>query len=73
MEFYKIIYLLRHFLLTGYRLPQPENTPENMYRLMMKCWSFEPSQRPHFSEIYTVIDTLLANTANGNGMVPIKE
>jgi hypothetical protein len=37
----------------------PENTPPEMYRLMLKCWSYESESRPHFDEIYTVVDVLL--------------
>ncbi|EAT33226.1 AAEL014512-PA, partial [Aedes aegypti] len=43
----------------GYRMPAPENTPPEMYRLMLKCWSYEPENRPHFDEIFTVVDALM--------------
>ncbi|XP_037909627.1 tyrosine-protein kinase Fer isoform X2 [Hermetia illucens] len=43
----------------GYRMPAPENTPPEMYRLMLKCWSAEPESRPHFDEIYTVVEALM--------------
>lgn len=43
----------------GYRMPAPDNTPAEMYRLMLKCWSYEPENRPHFDEIYTVVDALM--------------
>ncbi|XP_055615873.1 tyrosine-protein kinase Fer isoform X1 [Toxorhynchites rutilus septentrionalis] len=43
----------------GYRMPAPENTPPEMYRLMLKCWSYESENRPHFDEIYTVVDALM--------------
>ncbi|XP_058811965.1 tyrosine-protein kinase Fer isoform X4 [Topomyia yanbarensis] len=43
----------------GYRMPAPENTPPEMYRLMLKCWSYEPENRPHFDEIFTVVDALI--------------
>ncbi|XP_039431372.1 tyrosine-protein kinase Fer isoform X3 [Culex pipiens pallens] len=43
----------------GYRMPAPDNTPPEMYRLMLKCWSYEPENRPHFDEIYTVVDALM--------------
>ncbi|XP_055612815.1 tyrosine-protein kinase Fer isoform X2 [Uranotaenia lowii] len=46
----------------GYRMPAPENTPPEMYRLMLKCWSYEPENRPHFDEIYTVVDALMLCT-----------
>ncbi|XP_053679588.1 tyrosine-protein kinase Fer isoform X3 [Anopheles nili] len=46
----------------GYRMPAPEGAPPEMYRLMLKCWSYEPESRPHFDEIYSVVDALLLCT-----------
>ncbi|XP_031845294.1 tyrosine-protein kinase Fer isoform X5 [Nomia melanderi] len=43
---------------TGYRMPAPENTPDEIYRLMLRCWEYEPEKRPHFDQIYTVVETL---------------
>ncbi|XP_017757149.1 PREDICTED: tyrosine-protein kinase Fer isoform X1 [Eufriesea mexicana] len=42
----------------GYRMPAPENTPDEIYRLMLRCWEYEPDKRPHFDQIYTVVETL---------------
>ncbi|XP_033327022.1 tyrosine-protein kinase Fer isoform X5 [Megalopta genalis] len=42
----------------GYRMPAPENTPDEIYRLMLRCWEYEPEKRPHFDHIYTVVETL---------------
>lgn len=39
-------------------MPSPENAPTEMHRLMVKCWAYEPESRPHFDEIYTVVDVL---------------
>lgn len=44
--------------LTGYRMPLPDNTPDEMYRLMLKCWEYKPENRPNFEQIYTVVETL---------------
>ncbi|KFB41323.1 AGAP003651-PA-like protein [Anopheles sinensis] len=46
----------------GYRMPSPEGAPPEMYRLMLKCWSYEPESRPHFDEICSVVDALLLCT-----------
>ncbi|XP_021919830.1 tyrosine-protein kinase Fer isoform X3 [Zootermopsis nevadensis] len=43
---------------TGYRMPAPEGTPDEMYRLMLRCWEYEPENRPHFDQIFLVVDTL---------------
>ncbi|KAK7078538.1 hypothetical protein SK128_006417 [Halocaridina rubra] len=43
---------------SGYRMLAPPNTPEEMYQLMLKCWQYEPENRPHFQEIYESVDTI---------------
>ncbi|PNF39177.1 hypothetical protein B7P43_G01337 [Cryptotermes secundus] len=43
---------------SGYRMPAPEGTPDEMYHLMLRCWEYEPENRPHFDQIYLVVDTL---------------
>ncbi|XP_037975747.2 tyrosine-protein kinase Fer isoform X2 [Plutella xylostella] len=43
---------------TGYRMPAPENCPEEVYALMLRCWEYEPDKRPHFHQIYTIIDNI---------------
>ncbi|XP_004536540.1 tyrosine-protein kinase Fer isoform X2 [Ceratitis capitata] len=50
----------------GYRMPTPENTPPEMYRLMLKCWSAEADARPHFDEIYNVVDALIIRLDNSH-------
>ncbi|XP_018576398.1 tyrosine-protein kinase Fer isoform X1 [Anoplophora glabripennis] len=45
---------------SGYRMPAPENTPDEMYRLMLRCWEYKPENRPNFEQIYTVVETLCA-------------
>ncbi|XP_030767595.1 tyrosine-protein kinase Fer isoform X2 [Sitophilus oryzae] len=42
----------------GYRMPAPENTPDEMYRLMLRCWEYKPENRPNFEQVYTVVETL---------------
>lgn len=46
---------------SGYRMPAPEGTPDEMYRLMLRCWEYKPENRPHFDQIYSVVDTLTAS------------
>ncbi|XP_069962056.1 tyrosine-protein kinase Fer isoform X3 [Bactrocera oleae] len=50
----------------GYRMPTPENTPPEMYRLMLKCWCAEAEARPHFDEIYNVVDALIIRLDNSH-------
>nr|CAD7429171.1 unnamed protein product [Timema monikensis] len=42
----------------GHRMPAPDGTPDEMYRLMLRCWEYEPEKRPHFEQIFLVVDTL---------------
>ncbi|XP_041968248.1 tyrosine-protein kinase Fer isoform X2 [Aricia agestis] len=42
----------------GYRMPAPEGCPEEVYGLMLRCWEYEPDKRPHFHQIYTIIDNI---------------
>ena len=42
----------------GYRMPAPEGTPEEIYRLMSRCWEYDPENRPHFDQIYSIVETL---------------
>ncbi|XP_070168524.1 tyrosine-protein kinase Fer isoform X3 [Polyergus mexicanus] len=42
----------------GYRMPAPDGTPEEIYRLMLRCWEYEPEKRPHFDQIFNVVERL---------------
>ncbi|XP_023943526.1 tyrosine-protein kinase Fer isoform X1 [Bicyclus anynana] len=42
----------------GFRMPAPEGCSEDVYALMLRCWEYEPDKRPHFHQIYTIIDTI---------------
>ncbi|XP_056404325.1 tyrosine-protein kinase Srms-like [Hyla sarda] len=35
----------------GYRLPQPQGCPNEMYKLMLLCWMDKPQDRPSFQEL----------------------
>ncbi|XP_057377626.1 focal adhesion kinase 1-like isoform X2 [Daphnia carinata] len=43
----------------GERLPLPVICPPNLYSLMLKCWSYEPSKRPCFREIKETLNEIL--------------
>ncbi|XP_032650077.1 tyrosine-protein kinase Fes/Fps-like [Chelonoidis abingdonii] len=36
----------------GVRLDPPEQCPEDVYRLMQRCWEYDPWKRPSFSTIH---------------------
>ncbi|XP_041832020.1 protein tyrosine kinase 2 beta, b [Melanotaenia boesemani] len=35
----------------GIRLPKPDNCPPALYSLMTRCWSYDPRERPSFTEL----------------------
>ena len=37
------------------QLERPARCPEDIYQIMRKCWFYEPSQRPTFDELYTLL------------------
>jgi tyrosine-protein kinase Fer len=37
----------------------PEGTPEEIYRLMLQCWQYQPENRPHFDKINTIMESLV--------------
>ncbi|XP_028252802.1 protein tyrosine kinase 2 beta, b isoform X3 [Parambassis ranga] len=39
----------------GIRLPKPENCPPALYSLMTRCWSYDPRERPTFTELVVKI------------------
>ena len=53
-----LIIKLLFLISPGYRMPAPEGTPDEIYHLMLQCWEYESEKRPHFDQIYSVIDTL---------------
>ena len=50
----------REMLDSGYRMPAPEGTSDDMYNLMLRCWNYEAEARPHFKEIHSKIDILFS-------------
>uniref|UniRef100_A0A7N8XMH1 non-specific protein-tyrosine kinase n=1 Tax=Mastacembelus armatus TaxID=205130 RepID=A0A7N8XMH1_9TELE len=39
----------------GIRLPKPDNCPPAIYSLMTRCWSYDPKERPTFTELVVKI------------------
>ncbi|XP_054243957.1 tyrosine-protein kinase Fes/Fps isoform X2 [Indicator indicator] len=42
----------------GVRLDPPEQCPEEVYRLMQRCWEYDPRKRPSFSTIHQDLITI---------------
>lgn len=36
----------------GIRLPAPEMCPDDIYKLMLRCWEYEPRKRPNFGTVH---------------------
>ncbi|XP_021371798.1 hepatocyte growth factor receptor-like [Mizuhopecten yessoensis] len=39
------------YIKAGRRMPQPPFCPDSLYKIMKKCWMFNPNDRPTFSEL----------------------
>ncbi|XP_072309497.1 tyrosine-protein kinase Fer isoform X2 [Eucyclogobius newberryi] len=36
----------------GYRMSRPQRCPEEIFKVMQRCWSYSPEERPRFSQIH---------------------
>ena len=52
------------FLKEGKNLVCPEDTPVQVYNLMLKCWTRKPSNRPKFQTIHNIITSLYEEMLN---------
>ncbi|XP_016159159.1 PREDICTED: tyrosine-protein kinase Lck [Ficedula albicollis] len=46
----------------GYRMPQPDNCPEELYELMRQCWKESPEERPTFDFMKSVLEDFFTAT-----------
>lgn len=56
----------RELIDSGFRMPAPDGTPDEMYQLMLRCWQYEPEDRPHFSEIHATVELLYNRTRDAS-------
>ena len=54
----EVIRALEH----GYRMPRPEQCPEELYNIMTRCWKNHPEERPTFEYIQSVLDDFYTAT-----------
>ncbi|XP_066980698.1 proto-oncogene tyrosine-protein kinase ROS isoform X4 [Macrobrachium rosenbergii] len=47
-----------HYVRSGGRLTRPPNCPEELHKLMDRCWSYSPENRPTFKECLTALVVL---------------
>lgn len=36
----------------GYRMSRPQRCPDDIYKVMQRCWNYNPEERPKFSQIH---------------------
>ena len=44
--------------ISGYRMPAPTNTPESVYKIMLKCWEYNPTTRITFKDLHKQLKSL---------------
>lgn len=53
-----------HYVRDGGRLGRPQDCPEELYQLMLKCWSYSPEDRPTFRYLLEVLKSLKEHTSD---------
>ncbi|XP_061479693.1 tyrosine-protein kinase Fer isoform X3 [Rhineura floridana] len=48
----------------GYRMSAPQKCPEEIYKIMLRCWDYNPEMRPKFSEIQKELSALKKKVAS---------
>lgn len=51
-----------HLLERGYRMERPPGCPAHIYQLMMKCWHWDPKDRPMFKDIVLSLENMFDKT-----------
>ncbi|XP_069831031.1 proto-oncogene tyrosine-protein kinase ROS isoform X2 [Dendropsophus ebraccatus] len=47
-----------HYVRSGQRMDSPDNCPDDMWNMMLKCWTQNPAQRPNFAQIQKQLEEL---------------
>ncbi|KAK3101113.1 hypothetical protein FSP39_001037 [Pinctada imbricata] len=63
---------LKEYLNGGHRLKKPRQCPENVYLLMLQCWTDVPNDRPTFQEIGAEISQFISGDETGNENQPLQ-
>ncbi|XP_055536181.1 proto-oncogene tyrosine-protein kinase ROS isoform X2 [Wyeomyia smithii] len=53
-----------HYVRDGGRLTRPQDCPDELYQLMMKCWSYSPDDRPTFRYCLDILQSLEKRTSD---------
>ncbi|WAR29504.1 FER-like protein, partial [Mya arenaria] len=57
--------LLNFLRKEGYRMPAPQNTPDSVYQLMLRCWDANPATRISFHDLHTQLKGLVDSPPKG--------
>ncbi|CAH1791170.1 unnamed protein product [Owenia fusiformis] len=55
---------LLKLLRDGYRMEKPDNCPDDLYDLMIRCWKVNPSDRPTFAELKIDLERMMEENSN---------
>jgi hypothetical protein len=58
---------------TGYRLPQPDGCPDEVYGLMLQCWYAGPDLRPDFEKLEGSLQDAVSAAEVEKGAAPAVE
>ncbi|CAB60296.2 Tyrosine-protein kinase abl-1 [Caenorhabditis elegans] len=47
----------------GFRMDGPQGCPPSVYRLMLQCWNWSPSDRPRFRDIHFNLENLISSNS----------
>ncbi|XP_072264904.1 proto-oncogene tyrosine-protein kinase ROS isoform X2 [Pyxicephalus adspersus] len=47
-----------HYVRSGRRMDSPDNCPDDVWNLILKCWMQDPAKRPSFCHIYRQLEEL---------------
>ncbi|XP_022081965.1 proto-oncogene tyrosine-protein kinase ROS-like [Acanthaster planci] len=53
-----------HYVTAGGRLDRPDNCPDDIHHLMLKCWEKQPEARPSFHSILEQLNTYRRKSAS---------
>ncbi|RUS74549.1 hypothetical protein EGW08_017697 [Elysia chlorotica] len=59
-----------HLLEKGYRMERPQGTPPEIHKLMLKCWQWDPKDRPTFKEIHFLLENMFDVSSINEGPTP---
>ena len=55
-----------HMLESGYRMECPTGCPTQIYELMTKCWTWDPNDRPMFSDVRETLEIMFTTAISAS-------